>query len=83
MPKLRFSAFAAAVALALAAAPACAQVQWRHGDELGIAFAAEASGKAGEALAERVKKLEAEVAALRKMLRRLKAELASSADEAA
>jgi TRAP-type C4-dicarboxylate transport system substrate-binding protein len=29
MPKLRFSAFAAAVALALAAAPACAQVQWR------------------------------------------------------
>jgi len=29
MPKVRFSAFAAAVALALAASPVCAQVQWR------------------------------------------------------
>jgi len=62
-----------------------ARVQWRHGDEVGIAFGALATGrsKRDEELAERLEKLEAEVASLRKMLKRLKAEVAGDADEAA
>ena len=66
-----------------------AQVQWRHGDEVGVAFAggAKAPGSprsldVGE-LAERVGKLEAELASMRKMLKRLKAEVAGKDDEAA
>jgi PilZ domain len=66
-----------------------AHVQWRHGDEVGVAFAkgAQAPSPArsldvGE-LAERVTRLEAELAAVRKMLKRLKAEVAGDADEAA
>jgi PilZ domain len=62
-----------------------AHVQWRHGDEVGVAFGALAAGmgKHDEELAERVQKLEAEIATLRKMLKRLKAEVADGADEAA
>jgi hypothetical protein len=66
-----------------------AQVQWRHGDEVGVAFASGAQAPSsprsldvGE-LAERVGKLEAELASMRKMLKRLKAELAGTDDEAA
>ena len=62
-----------------------ARVEWRHGDEVGIAFvnAVQASDDAVDnGLAERVERLEAEVAALKKMLKRLKVEVAGS-DEAA
>ena len=64
-----------------------AQVQWRHGDEVGVAFpnAAQAPGSTSPAdadLAERVEKLEVEIAAIKKMLKRLKADVAG-ADEAA
>jgi hypothetical protein len=65
-----------------------AQVQWRHGDEVGVGFpSAKVSGpKSAPAadgdLAERVEKLEAEVAKLKKMLKRLKADVSGDADEA-
>lgn len=55
-------------------------VRRRHGAEVGVAFTTETRNveKAGEEddanLAERVQKLETEVAALRRMLKRLKAE---------
>ena len=57
-----------------------AHVQWRHGDEVGVTFAANAA--AAEAtdtadLAARVAQLEAEVAAMRRMLRRFKANIAA------
>jgi PilZ domain len=64
-----------------------AQVHWRHGDEVGVGF-----GRAAQAvppltdvaaLTERVQKLETEIAALRKMLKRLKADVEGGADEAA
>ena len=54
-----------------------AQVQWRHGDELGVAFspAAQAAETTAQRergdLGERLQKLEAEVAALRRIVRRL------------
>jgi len=64
-----------------------ARVQWRQGDEIGVAF-----GKAGRApaqakpedgdLAVRVTKLEAEVASLRRVVRRLQA-VTPTADDAA
>jgi PilZ domain len=66
-----------------------AQVQWRHGDEVGVGFPAATKAKpgsaapAGEDLAERVKNLEAEVAKLKRVLKRLKADVAGDADEAA
>jgi len=65
-----------------------AHVQWRRADELGVAFAKSArapapSGPAEGELAERVEKLEAEIAALKKMFKRLKAEVAGSPEEAA
>jgi hypothetical protein len=67
-----------------------ARVQWRHGGELGVGFGKGLSAEtsAGTAahreLIERVDRLEAEIAALRKMLKRLKAELADGdADQAA
>jgi PilZ domain-containing protein len=65
-----------------------AQVQWRHGDEVGVGFPASAKTKPGaaaadEGLAERVEKLEAEMAKLKKMLKRLKADAIGDADEAA
>ena len=65
-----------------------AHVQWRRGDELGVVFAKGARAPApsrpaeGE-LAERVEKLEAEIAALKKMFKRLKAEVAGDAEDAA
>ena len=62
-------------------------VQWRHGNEMGVAFgnAAMASGSDSPAdgdLAKRVERLEAEVAVMKKALKRLKA-AAGDADEAA
>jgi hypothetical protein len=67
-----------------------AQVQWRHGDEVGVGFPAAVKASlagtaatADEGLAERVEKLEAEMAKLKKMLRRLKADVTGDADEAA
>jgi PilZ domain len=65
-----------------------AHVQWRRGDELGIAFAKGArapapSGQGESGLTERVEKLEAEIAALKKMFKRLKAEVAGDTEDAA
>jgi hypothetical protein len=65
-----------------------AHVQWRHGDEVGVEFpdAAAAAGPAQPAdgeLSERIARLEAEVAALRKMLKSLKADIARAGSEAA
>jgi hypothetical protein len=62
-----------------------AHVQWRHGGEVGVAFAKgmQAPGRPPDGLSERVEKLEAEVAALKKMLKRLKAEVAGEAEDAA
>jgi len=60
-----------------------ARVEWRHGDEVGIAFTnASQLPEAEGGLAERVERLEAEVAALKKMLKRLKSDLSGN-DEAA
>jgi hypothetical protein len=55
-----------------------ARVQWRRGDEIGLAFPTRRSAGAetGGELAQRVEELEAEIASLRRVLRRLK----SSAD---
>jgi hypothetical protein len=62
-------------------------VQWRHGNEVGVAFGnAQASGSCSPAdgeLAERVARLEAEMATMKKVLKRLKADVAGDADEAA
>src|SRR5262245_3516940 len=60
-----------------------AHVQWRRGEEVGVAFAKNArapapSKQAGDDLAERVEKLEAEIASLKRMVKRLKAEAASN-----
>src|SRR5688500_702379 len=54
-----------------------AHVHWRHGPEVGVAFpkAADAEHPAEGDLAERVQRLEAEIAALKKMLKKLKAEI--------
>jgi hypothetical protein len=66
-----------------------AVVQWRHGDELGVAFGESARAlavpSAGDvaALSERVQKLEGEITALRKMLKRLKSEVSGGADNEA
>ena len=64
-------------------------VQWRHGDEVGVAFpaATQASEQAAPAeagdVAERLQKLELEVAALRRTVRRLSAAVpAADADVA-
>lgn len=60
-----------------------AHVIWRHGQELGVAFAQtvplETTGEA-RGLAERVAKLEAEVAALKRALRKLKIDVGSESD---
>jgi hypothetical protein len=65
------------------------QVQWRHGDEIGVAFIQ--AGQAPEPsapgerddLGKRVQRLEAEVAALRRIVRRLQTAVpASDADVA-
>ncbi len=63
-----------------------AHVQWRHGEELGLAFidaGAQPNRSADGELIERVTKLEAEVAALRRMLKQLKSELPGGSEEAA
>ena len=63
-----------------------AHVQWRHGEELGLAFidaGAQPNRSADGELVERVSKLEAEVAALRRMLKQLKSELPGGSEEAA
>jgi hypothetical protein len=65
--------------------------RWRHGMDLGVAFADVARAPATEeavsldvaTLAERMKKLESEVADLRRQLRRLKADVLSAENDAA
>ena len=61
-----------------------AQVQWRRGDEVGVTFAqvAEAKPQPATDLAERVEQLEAEVALLKRMFRRLKADVAGGTEAA-
>lgn len=64
-------------------------VQWRQGEEVGLAFSEAARAPAAPLLtdvaelSDRVQKLEAEITALRKMLKRLKAEASGSDNEAA
>ena len=63
-----------------------ARVQWRRGEELGLGFPdgmAAAGEPAAVDLAQRVARLESEVASLRRLLRRLKNELPQGDDEAA
>jgi hypothetical protein len=60
-----------------------AHVNWRRGQELGVTFAAMAPPVPGqlaapEDLAGRVDRLEAEIMLLKKMLKRLRAEIANS-----
>jgi PilZ domain len=53
-----------------------AHVQWRQGEEVGVTFAAAAAAAVDTAeLAARVAQLEKEVAAMRRMLRRFKANI--------
>jgi hypothetical protein len=66
-----------------------AHVIWRHGQEIGIAFAQAASVGAadhhphdGLDLAARVERLESELAAMKKMLKRLKTEAGTDLDVA-
>jgi hypothetical protein len=61
-----------------------AHVQWRHGEEIGLAFP-DAPGAAGTSLAagdlaQRVARLETEVSALRRALKRLKSEVEAGSD---
>jgi hypothetical protein len=54
-----------------------ARVTWRHGDEIGLGFGAVAAGSDNldaAAIAKRVAELEAEITALRKILKRMKRE---------
>ena len=63
-----------------------AHVEWRRGDEMGVTFAdelREGGASFDRELTRRVQKLEAEIAALRKMLKRLKSELTSGDEDAA
>jgi uncharacterized small protein (DUF1192 family) len=66
-----------------------ARVQWRRNDEIGLAFpeaanAAEANAAPSAAeVVQRVAMLEAEIAALRVLLKRLKADKSAAADEEA
>ena len=63
-----------------------AEVHWRHGQELGVTFAAAAAAApeqlASPDLAARFGQLEAEIASLKKMLKRLKADLVADSDAA-
>ena len=63
-----------------------AHVQWRRGDEVGVTFAPAAESKpqpaAAADLTERVEQLEAEVALLKRMLKRLKADVAAGIEAA-
>jgi molecular chaperone GrpE (heat shock protein) len=61
-----------------------AEVQWRRRDEVGVAFTQRSSEHpADRELLERVEKLEAEIASLRKILKRLKADFAAGNEHAA
>jgi len=52
-----------------------AHVQWRHGCEVGVSFTAQAGQPLDSGdLAERVAKLEVEIAALKRMLKKMKAD---------
>lgn len=63
-------------------------VIWRHGTELGVEFAQAAGASPAEHHVEpgdvigRIERLEAEIAAMRKMLRRLKADVGPDTDVA-
>ena len=61
-----------------------ARVLWRHGQELGLAFVDAAGGEAhtGEVgeLAARVAQLDADIASLRRMFKRLKADISGDGD---
>ncbi len=65
-----------------------AHVHRRHGQELGVTFAADAAAPAPEQLvapedlAGRVERLEAEIAALKRMLKKLKSDLSADSDAA-
>jgi len=63
-----------------------ARVQWRHGDEIGLAFpdaVRAAGGTTDDELAVRVANLEAEVSLLRRQLKRLKNEIGGDDADAA
>lgn len=63
-----------------------ARVQWRRSDEIGLAFEAASTPEAPPSATEvvqRVAMLEAEIASLRVLLKRLKAEKGVAADEEA
>jgi hypothetical protein len=63
-----------------------ARVQWRSGDEVGVAFrSANAPARRSDTadLADRVGQLEADVSALRRMIKRLKADVAGTDPDAA
>ena len=63
-----------------------ARVQWRRSDEIGLAFEAVSAPEAPPSATEvvqRVAMLEAEIASLRVLLKRLKAEKGTAADEQA
>jgi uncharacterized small protein (DUF1192 family) len=66
-----------------------AKARWRHGDEVGLAFVAAEQIQSDDAklsepeVVERVAMLEAEIASLRSVLKRLKGEKARTDDEAA
>jgi PilZ domain len=60
-----------------------ARVQWRCGDEIGLAFPdalRAADGSSDGELALRVAHLESEIAALKKLVKKLRAEIASGED---
>jgi len=59
-----------------------ARVQWRHGDEIGLAFpdAVRAADGDDRELALRVAQLESEIVALRKLVKKLRAEIAPADD---
>ena len=58
-----------------------ARVCWRSDEEVGIAFkSAQAPARPSAELADRVAQLEAQVASLRRMLKRLKAEVAAGTE---
>jgi PilZ domain len=65
-----------------------ARVEWRHGEEVGVSFTRYSHAHAPARpldvgkLAERVARLEAEMASMRRTLRRLKADIAGEADDA-
>ncbi len=58
-----------------------ARVQWRHGDEIGLAFPdAVRAADGGDELALRVAQLESEIAGLRKLVKKLRAEMTPGDD---